>query len=164
MRVAVYPGSFDPVTYGHLDVMERASKIFDKIIIAVVYNVYKNSLFSTDERVEMIRDVTKHIPNVEVDCFSGLLVNYVERRQASAIIRGLRTVSDFEYELQLAMTNSHLYPEVDTIFIACASKYYFVSSSGVKEASLLGGSVEGLVPPLIEQRLKDKLLALNGIS
>ncbi|MGI6513326.1 MAG: pantetheine-phosphate adenylyltransferase [Syntrophomonadaceae bacterium] len=157
-KVAVYPGSFDPVTNGHLDVLERASRIFDRVIVAVVHNVYKNPLFSTEERVEMLREVTRHLPNLEVDSFTGLLVNYVRKRQATAIVRGLRTVSDFEYELQLAMTNSHLYPEVDTIFIACNSKYYFVSSTGVKEAALLGGSVCGLVPPLVEEKLQEKLL------
>lgn len=158
MKVAVYPGSFDPVTNGHLDVLERASKLFDRVIVAVVHNVYKQSLFSIDERVDMLRQVTEHIPNLEVDCFSGLLVDYVRNREAAAIIRGLRNVSDFEYELQLAMTNSHLHPEVDTIFIACASKYYFVSSTGVKEAALLGGSVCGLVPPLVEDLLNKKRL------
>ncbi len=162
-RVAVYPGSFDPVTNGHLDVLERASKIFDRVVVAVVHNVYKNPLFTTEERVEMLRVVTKHLPNLEVDSFSGLLVNYVRKKQASAIIRGLRTVSDFEYELQLAMTNSHLYPEVDTIFIACNSKYYFVSSTGIKEAALLGGSVCGLVPPLVEEKLQLKLRELKQV-
>lgn len=162
MRVAVYPGSFDPVTNGHLDVLERASKIFDKIVVAVVHNVYKNSLFTTEERVEMLREVTQHLPNVEVDSFTGLLVQYVKGKEACSIIRGLRTVSDFEYELQLAMTNSHLHPDVDTIFIACASKYYFVSSSGVKEAALLGGSVTGLVPPLVESRLKEIVVKMTS--
>ena len=99
-KVAVYPGSFDPVTNGHLDVLERASRIFDRVIVAVVHNVYKNPLFSTEERVEMLREVTRHLPNLEVDSFTGLLVNYVRKRQATAIVRGLRTVSDFEYELQ----------------------------------------------------------------
>lgn len=163
MRLAVYPGSFDPVTNGHIDVLERASRIFDRVIVAVVHNVYKNPLFTTEERVDMLKEVTKHLPNLEVDSFSGLLVNYVRKQQASAIIRGLRTVSDFEYELQLAMTNSHLYPEVDTIFIACNSKYYFVSSTSVKEAALLGGSVCGLVPPLVEAKLQSKLCELKQV-
>jgi pantetheine-phosphate adenylyltransferase len=163
VKLAIYPGSFDPVTFGHVDVLERASRIFDRVVVAVVHNVYKNPLFTTEERVEMLRGVTQHLPNIEVDSFSGLLVNYVRKQQASAIIRGLRTVSDFEYELQLAMTNSHLYPEVDTIFIACNSKYYFVSSTGVKEAALLGGSVCGLVPPLVEEKLQTKLHELKQV-
>ena len=163
MRLAVYPGSFDPVTNGHVDILERACRIFDEVIVAVVHNVYKNPLFTTEERVEMLRGVTGHLPNLRVDSFTGLLVNYVRRQQAIAIIRGLRNVSDFEYELQLAMTNSHLYPEVDTIFIACSSKYYFVSSTSVKEAALLGGSVCGLVPPLVEAKLQKKLQELQGV-
>ncbi len=161
MKLAVYPGSFDPVTNGHLDVLERASRIFDRVIVAVVHNVYKKPLFTTEERTEMLRRVTEHLPNLEIDSFSGLLVNYVQERQANVIVRGLRTVSDFEYELQLAMTNNHLCPEVDTVFIACNSKYYFVSSTGVKEAALLGGSVCGLVPPLVEAKLQSKLCELN---
>ncbi len=157
MRIAVYPGSFDPITNGHIDILERSARMFDRIVVAVVYNVYKNALFTADERVELIKKVTDHIPNVEVDSFTGLFTDYVRKREACAIIRGLRTVSDFEYELQMAMMNRHLYPEVDTIFITCDSKYYYVSSTGVKEAALVGGSVEGLVPPIVEKELQSKL-------
>lgn len=157
MRIAVYPGSFDPITNGHIDIMERSARMFDKVVVAVVHNVYKKALFTAEERVEMIKQVTKHIPNIQVDSFSGLLIEYIRSREASAIIRGLRTVSDFEYELQMAMMNRHLYPEVDTIFITCDAKYYYVSSTGVKEAALVGGSVEGLVPLAVAEALQSKL-------
>lgn len=157
VKLAVYPGSFDPVTNGHIDVLERSAKLFDKIVVAVVENVYKNPLFTLEERVEMLKAVTGHIPGIEVDCFSGLLVNYVQRVGACAIVRGLRTVSDFEYEMHMAMMNRHLCPEVDTVFIMCNNKYVFVSSSSIKEAAMVGGFVTGLVPPYVEEKLRAKL-------
>lgn len=156
MRLAVYPGSFDPVTNGHIDILEKTSRIFDKIIVAVVHNVSKKALFSLDERVELIRESTKHLSNIEVECFSGLLANYLRDRKACAIIRGLRTVADFEYEMHMAMINKRLIPDVDTIFIMSDSSNIFVSSSIIKEAALLGGDVSELVPEIVKLKLEAK--------
>lgn len=157
MRLAVYPGSFDPVTNGHIDILEKTSKIFDKIIVSVVHNVTKKALFTLDERVELIKQSTKHIENVEVECFNGLLANYIDEKQACAIIRGLRTVSDFEYEAGMANMNKILMPQIDTIFVMADTKYIYLSSSGVKEAALLGGDVSSMVPPLVKIGLEEKL-------
>lgn len=157
MRLAVYPGSFDPVTNGHIDILERTSKFFDKIIVAVVHNVSKQSLFSLDERVQLIEESTRHLPNVEVEGFRGLLSDYLRVKQACAIIRGLRTVTDFEYEMHMGMMNKKLIPEIDTIFIMSASDYIFVSSSAVKEAALLGGNVSSLVPSAVVDALQAKI-------
>ena len=156
MRLAVYPGSFDPVTNGHIDILEKTSKIFDKIIVAVVHNVSKKALFTLDERVELIRESTKQLNNIEVECFSGLLANYLRDREACAIIRGLRTVADFEYEMHMAMINKRLIPDVDTIFIMSDSSNIFVSSSIIKEAALLGGDVSELVPEIVKLKLEAK--------
>lgn len=155
-RTAVYAGSFDPVTTGHIDIIERSCQHFDRVIVAVVHNVTKMPLFSLDERVEMIKEATIHLPNVEIDSFSGLLVNYVVERQAEVIIRGLRSQSDFEYEMQLAMMNSHLFARAETFFIMCRPEYLYISSSGVKEAALLGGNIKGLVPESVAKRLNEK--------
>lgn len=157
MKLAVYPGSFDPVTKGHIDILERTSKLFDKIIVAVIHNVSKKALFTPQERFDLIRESTKYLPNIEVECFSGLLADYVSRRKACTIIRGLRSVSDFEYEMQMAMMNRVLLPDVETIFVMSDSKYNFISSSGVKEAALLGGDVSLLVPEIVEKGLYNKL-------
>lgn len=156
MRLAVYPGSFDPVTNGHIDILEKSSKIFDKIIVAVIHSVNKKALFTLDERVELIYESIKHLDNIEVECFNGLLVDYLIEKDACAIIRGLRTVTDFEYEMHMAMMNKRLLPEVETIFIIADSNNIFLSSSGVKEAALLGGNVETMVPPAVEERLRIK--------
>jgi pantetheine-phosphate adenylyltransferase len=156
VRVAIYPGSFDPVTNGHLDIIEKSSKIFDKIIVAIVHNVSKKALFTPEERVTMVQESTKHLGNIEVDYFSGLLANYVGRKKACAIIRGLRTVGDFEYEMNMAMINKKLLPEVDTVFLLSDSQNTFVSSSIVKEVALLGGDIDGLVPEAIRERLAQK--------
>lgn len=156
MRLAVYPGSFDPVTNGHIDILERTSGLFDKIIVAVIHNVTKNALFSLKEREQLIRESTRHLSNVEVECFNGLLVDYVARKNACAIIRGLRTVTDFDYEMQMALINRKLMPQVNTIFIMSASDCIFVSSSGVKEAAMLGGNVDSLVPEVVSKGLKKK--------
>lgn len=156
MRVAVYPGSFDPVTNGHIDILERTSCLFDKIIVAVIHNVTKKALFSLDEREQLIRESTKHLVNVEVECFSGLLVDYVARKNACAIIRGLRTVTDFDYEMQMALMNRKLMPQVNTIFIMSDSDCIFVSSSGVKEAAMLGGNVDSMVPEIVAKGLRKK--------
>lgn len=157
LRLAVYPGSFDPVTNGHIDILERSSKLFDKIVVAVIHNVTKSALFSLDERVQLIRESARHISNVEVDCFYGLFADYLRRKGACAIIRGLRTVTDFEYEMHMGMMNKMLIPEIDTIFIMSDTDYIFVSSSGVKEAALLGGDVVTLVPGVVKEALDVKV-------
>ena len=159
MKLAIYPGSFDPVTNGHIDILEKTSKIFDKINVAVIHNVYKQALFTLEERVQLIKESTRHLDNVEVDCFSGLLATYLEDKEVCAIIRGLRTVTDFEYEMHMAMMNKKLIREIDTIFVMSDTDYIFVSSSAVKEAALLGGDVSSLVPPAVKTGLEEKLKA-----
>jgi len=156
VRLAIYPGSFDPVTNGHIDILEKTSKLFDRIIIAVVHNVGKNALFSLNERVNLIKESTQHIPNVEVESFSGLLVDYVRQKEACAIIRGLRTVADFEYEMHIAQINRKMLPDVETIFVLSDNRYIFVSSSIIKETALLGGDVSGLVPENVRAGLAEK--------
>ncbi|HRW11969.1 MAG TPA: pantetheine-phosphate adenylyltransferase [Syntrophomonas sp.] len=157
MAIAVYPGSFDPVTMGHIDILERTSRIFDKIVVAVVHNVTKQALFTLDERVELIKNSVQHLPNVEVECFNGLLADFLKSKDATVIIRGLRSITDFEYESHMSMMNKNLLPDIDTVFIMSNPCYIFVSSSGIKEAALLGGSVCGLVPKAVEIGLKEKL-------
>lgn len=157
MKIAVYPGSFDPVTNGHIDILERTSKIFDRVVVAVIHNITKQALFTLDERVDFIKESVGHLPNVEVESFSGLLADYLKEKKANVIIRGLRTMTDFEYESHVSMMNKHLLPEIDTIFVMADSKYIFVSSSGIKEASLLGGKIGDMVPPIVEAGLKQKV-------
>jgi pantetheine-phosphate adenylyltransferase len=155
-RLAIYPGSFDPITNGHVDVIRRASRLFDRVVVAVLVNAEKQPLFSTDERVEMIRAVVGDEGAIEVETFDGLLVEYAERRGATAVIRGLRAVADFEYELQMALMNRRLSPRVETVFLMPSEPFIYTSSRLVKEVSLLGGSVHGLVPPIVEARLAGK--------
>jgi len=155
----VYPGSFDPITNGHLDLIERGARMFDGLVVAVLTNIEKEPFFTVNERVEMLREVTRHIPNVTVDTFSGLLVDYAKRTKARAILRGIRAFSDYEYELQMALMNRKLEPTVETVFLMPAESYTYVSSRLVKEILVHGGSVKNLVPPLVEQRLRDKLAA-----
>lgn len=157
MAVAIYPGSFDPVTSGHLDIIERASCLFDKLVVAVAPNSTKQPMFSTEERLEMLSEVCSKFSNIQVDCFSGLLVNYAREHGATAIVKGLRAVSDFEFELQMAQMNRRLAPEVHTVFLMTTTEHSFLSSSIVKEIARLGGDISGLVPPLVEQRLRSKL-------
>ena len=157
--VALYPGSFDPLTNGHVDIIERGSKLFDRIVVAVLVNLEKAPLFSVAERVAIARAVFQPWPNVEVDTFDGLLVDYARRRNASVIVRGLRAVSDFEYEMQMALMNRRLNDAVETVFMMPAEPYTYVSSRLVKEVVALGGTVHGLVPELVEQRLREKKLA-----
>jgi pantetheine-phosphate adenylyltransferase len=158
MKLAVYPGSFDPLTNGHVDIIERGKRLFDKIIVAILVNVEKAPLFTMQERVEILRDVFKGQPNVEVDTFEGLLVDYVARRKADVIVRGLRAVSDFETEFQMALMNRRLSPNIETVFMMPAEKYTYISSRLIKEVFKLGGQVNGLVPEIVETRLKEKHL------
>ncbi|AIQ63906.1 phosphopantetheine adenylyltransferase [Paenibacillus stellifer] len=155
-RIAIYPGSFDPVTLGHIDIIERAAKQFDRLIVAVLNNYSKNPLFTVDERTELLRQVTSHLPNVEVDSFRDLLANYARQKNARVIVRGIRTVTDFEYELQIATTNSKLNPEAETIFMMTNPKYSYLSSSVVKEIGHFGGDVSDFVTPEVERALKAK--------
>lgn len=159
MKVAVYPGSFDPITYGHLDIIQRGLKVFDKLIVAVLVNSAKTPLFSVQERKQMIREATQEIDRVEVDSFQGLLVDYVHRRQAHAIIRGLRAISDFEYELQIASTNRKLSEKVETLFLMTNHDYSFISSAMVKEVARYGADVSELVPPNVVKALQEKCAA-----
>ncbi|MEW6321148.1 MAG: pantetheine-phosphate adenylyltransferase [Acidobacteriota bacterium] len=161
-RLAVYPGSFDPLTNGHVDIIERGSHLFDEIVVAVLVNVEKAPLFSVDERVGIIREVFRHRGNVRVDTFDGLLVEYCERVGACAIVRGLRAVSDFEYEFQMALMNRRLAPQIETVFMMPAEQYTYISSRLMKEVFMLGGRVSGLVPPIVEDRLRLKQAALAG--
>ena len=157
--VAIYPGSFDPLTNGHVDIIQRGSRLFGRIVVAVLVNLEKAPLFSVAERVSIAREVFHDWPNVEVDTFDGLLVDYARRRKASVIVRGLRAVSDFEYELQMALMNRRLNDSVETVFMMPAEPYTYVSSRLVKEVVALGGSVHGLVPDLVERRLREKKVA-----
>jgi pantetheine-phosphate adenylyltransferase len=157
--LAVYPGSFDPITMGHVDIIQRGSRLFDRIVVAVLINADKSPLFTVGERVEIAREVFRDRTNVEVDTFDGLLVDYARRRDAKVIVRGLRAVSDFEYEMQMALMNRRLSPDVETVFMMPAEPYTYVSSRLVKEVVALGGSVKGIVPDIVERRLREKHLA-----
>ncbi len=153
MITAIYPGSFDPVTYGHLDVIERSSSLVGKLIIGVLHNDAKSPLFSTSERVSMLEDVTSHIPNVEVKEFCGLSVDFARANGASAIVRGLRAITDFEYELQMAQTNRIMKPEVDTMFLTTSLEYAYLSSTMVKEVAHFGGDISKFVPEQIKEKV-----------
>jgi pantetheine-phosphate adenylyltransferase len=146
MKRAIYPGSFDPVTNGHLDIIRRASKIFDELIVGVLANPEKEGLFSIDERVELIKRVTSDIPNVKVGSSCGLLTHYMEKNDVRVIIKGLRAVSDFEYEFQMALMNNKLNPEIETLFMMTSAQYSFLSSSSVRQVAMFGGCIRGLVP------------------
>jgi pantetheine-phosphate adenylyltransferase len=155
--IAIYPGSFDPVTNGHLDLIERGEKMFDKLIVAVLKNVDKEPLFSLDERIDMLREVTKHWESVEIDVFQGLLVEYARKRGAAVILRGIRAVSDYEYELQMALMNRKLEPRLETVFMLPGETYSYLSAKLVREIAHLGGPLTGLVPPSVEKRLRAKV-------
>jgi pantetheine-phosphate adenylyltransferase len=155
-KVAIYPGSFDPITYGHIDIIERALVIFDKVIVAIAENEEKRPLFSVEERLEMVREIFKDTPSVIVDSFKGLLVNYVAKTNAKVSLRGLRATSDFEYEFHMASMNRSLSTQLDTLFMMTSKDYFFVSSRTIKEVARLGGGVEGLVPDLVVTRLREK--------
>jgi len=154
--IAVYPGSFDPITNGHLDLIQRGLKIFDEIIVAVAVNQYKSSLFTIEERMEMIRVSLKDLGKVTIDTFDGLLVDYVQRQKARVILRGLRAVTDFEYEFQLAMMNRRLEPEIETVFLMTGLRWVFLSSTIIKEAARHGGNIEGMVPEIVRLKLREK--------
>jgi pantetheine-phosphate adenylyltransferase len=155
--IAICPGSFDPVTNGHLDLIERAAKIFDKLIVSVLRNQEKEPLFDLEERLEMLRVVMKPYANVEVDSFAGLLMEYARKKEARVILRGIRAVSDYEYELQMALMNRKLEPQVETVFMLPGEAYSYLSSRLVREVARLGGSLKGLVPAIVEEKLRDKI-------
>jgi pantetheine-phosphate adenylyltransferase len=154
--IAVYPGSFDPITNGHIDIINRGLRCFDKLIILVGYNPAKESLFTVEERIEMIKDLIGDNPRLEVDSYSGLIVDYVREKGANIILRGLRALSDFEYEFQMALINRRLNRKVETVFLMTGSRWFYTNSSIIKEASSLGGTVRGLVPDSVFQKLKEK--------
>lgn len=159
MSIAIYPGTFDPITNGHLHIAERACKLFDQVIIAVANDNYKSNFFSLSERMAMLQESTQHLRNAQVQSFTGLLADYARDMGAKAIIRGLRAISDFEYEMQMAAMNKHLNRELETIFLMAEGDYAFLSSSMIKQVALIGGCVEGMVPPIVNRYLQDK----NGI-
>ncbi len=156
MRICVYPGSFDPITNGHLDIIERASRLFDKIIVGVLLNTSKMPLFTVEERIKLIDESCAHIKNVEVDSFEGLLIDFMKKKKALTIIKGLRAVSDFEYEFQMALMNRKLNSEIETIFMMTNSKYSYLSSSLVKEVAKFGGCIRGLIPSTVEKEIVKK--------
>jgi pantetheine-phosphate adenylyltransferase len=155
-KIAIYPGTFDPVTNGHLDIIQRALTIFDKIIVAIAINPGKEPLFTLEERLTMLREALKDIPNIEIDNFDGLLVDYAKKRDTCAIIRGLRAVSEFEYEFQMALMNRKLERDIETFFLMTGLRWIFTSSSIIKEAAQFGGNVEEMVPELVNRKLKEK--------
>lgn len=161
MTTAIYPGSFDPVTYGHLDIIERAAEVFDQVIVGVLKNQSKNPLFDFDERVEMIREVTKGLDNVRVVSFQGLLIDFTKEMNADVIVRGIRAVSDFEYELMMAQTNKQLNPDVETMFFATSEKYSFLSSSTVRELAYFDGDITPFVPDYVREKVQDKVAKMQ---
>jgi pantetheine-phosphate adenylyltransferase len=162
--IAVYPGSFDPITKGHLDLIERCAPLVDQLVVAVLRNADKHPLFSLDERVEMLQEVVKGFANVVVDSFDGLLVDYARSKKARILLRGIRAISDYEYELQMALMNRRLAPEIETMFMMAGEAYSFISSKLVKEVIGLGGDIRGLVPPSVEERLKERFNARGAIE
>ena len=155
-RIAIYPGTFDPLTYGHMDIVERGLKIFDKVIISILTNKNKQPLFSVEERLDIIRESLKDFDRVDVTAFDGLIVDFAIEKNAQAILRGMRAVSDFENEFQMAMFNRRLNREIQTVFLMTGLRWIFTSSSGIKELASFGGDINGLVPPLVEIKLKEK--------
>jgi pantetheine-phosphate adenylyltransferase len=161
--VAIYPGSFDPITSGHLDVVARGSRLFDRLIVSILRNESKSPLFTVEERMEMLSEAVAPYKNVEVDSFDGLLAAYAMKKGARGILRGIRAISDYEFELQMALMNRRLQPELETIFLPAGEQYSFVSSRLVKEVIRLGGDIAGLVPPAVERRLRDRFSSIDRI-
>jgi pantetheine-phosphate adenylyltransferase len=162
-KIAVYPGSFDPITNGHVDIIKRGLGVFDELIVLIAYNPNKKTLFSVEERVGMIQEVIRDFKNIRVDSFDGLLVEYVKVAGANVILRGLRALSDFEYEFQLALINRRLNRDVETVFLMTGYKWFYTSSTIINEAASLGGSVKGLVPEIVNQKLQEKYSSKRGI-
>jgi len=160
-KVAIYPGSFDPITNGHLDILERGLTLFDRVIVAILHNPKKDGLFTIDERRSLLEDALVDLPHTEIDTFGGLLVDYARQKGACAILRGMRAVSDFEYEFQMALMNRRLDRDIQTVFLMTGLRWIFTSSSIIKEAAQFGGNVQGMVPPLVDRALKDKYAALK---
>ena len=158
IRRAVYPGSFDPLTFGHLDIINRSAGLVDELIVGVLVNRAKTPLFSASERVNMLKDVTKNLPNVRIESFSGLLVDFVRQQEATFIIRGLRAITDFDYELQMSQTNRIMAPTVDTLFLTTSLEYAYLSSTTVKEVAFYGGDISHFVPPLVVEKIHEKVL------
>ncbi len=156
MRIGIYPGSFDPVTNGHIDIIKRSAKLVDVLIVAILQNTHKNSLFTEEERVELLRHSCSDVENLKIECFSGLLVDFAKEKNADLIIRGLRALTDFEYEFQMAQMNKHLYPDVETIFLVTDVKYSFLSSSAIKEVAKFGGCVTDFVPEIVAKQTLQK--------
>ena len=156
MSTAICPGTFDPVTLGHIDVILRASDIFDKVVVAILDNPQKVHMFNLEERIMMLKEATAHIPNVEIDHFNGLLVDYASKRNAKVVVRGLRAISDFEYEFTMALMNKKLCKDIETIYLMSANEYEFVSSSIIKEVAKLGGNIDSMVPEVVSKMLKEK--------
>jgi len=163
LRVGLYPGTFDPITNGHLDLIRRGARLFDRLIVAVLRNQVKQPLFSTEERTEMLAEAVSGLPNVSVDSFDGLLVNYATSQNATVLLRGIRAVSDYEYELQMALMNRRLQPEIETVSLMSGDAYSFISSRLVKEVISLGGNISGLVPAAVEARLKQRLRRTSAL-
>lgn len=155
-KIAIYPGSFDPPTNGHLDIIERGSQLFDGVIVSIMHNPAKQSLFTLEERMELLREITKTFSNIEIDSSDGLLVDYAVKRNAHVILRGMRAVSDFEYEFQMALMNRRLNRDIQTVFLMTGLRWIFISSSVIKEAACFGGDVSDMVPPAVYQKLKEK--------
>ena len=164
MKVALYPGSFDPITNGHMDVLKRAVSIFDKVIVLVAINPDKKGRFSIEDRVEMIKEAVSEFPNVEVDSYKGLTVRYAKEHGATHLIRGLRAVTDFEYEVQQAQMLKHIAPDLETVFILTGQEYYFVSSSGIRELAMFHGDIHGLVPECVEEAVKRRIMEIEAKS
>ncbi|MBQ9742587.1 MAG: pantetheine-phosphate adenylyltransferase [Ruminococcus sp.] len=157
MRIAICPGSFDPVTMGHMDIIARASGLFDKVIVAVLCNKEKNPCFTVEERMELLRQATAEYDNVEIDSFQGLLVDYAREKGAVAVVKGLRAVSDFEYEFQMSMINKKLYPELETVYLNTSQEYMYLSSSVIKQISSFGGDISLFVPACVHDKIVDRL-------
>lgn len=156
MKIGIYPGSFDPVTNGHIDIIKRSAKLVDTLIVAILQNTNKHSLFTEEERIKLLRESCADVDNLQIECFSGLLVDFAREKKANLIIRGLRALTDFEYEFQMAQMNKHLYPEVETIFLVTNVKYSFLSSSAIKEVAKFGGCVTDFVPEIVAKQTVEK--------